>query len=51
MRMEEGENIAQYASKIKEVLSAIRSFSSHLDDETVLRKFEEHFSVSMLLEY
>ena len=25
MRMEEGENIAQYASRIKEVVSAIRS--------------------------
>ena len=38
MRMEEGENIAQYASKIKEVVSAIKSASSHLDDETILRK-------------
>ena len=38
MRMEEGENIAQYASRIKEVVSAIRSEIGVLDDETVIRK-------------
>ena len=38
MRMEEGENIAQYASRIKEVVSAIRSATSVLDDETFIRK-------------
>ena len=39
MRMEEGENIAQYASRIKEVVSAIRSETSHLDAETIISKF------------
>ena len=38
MRMEEGENIAQYACIIKEVVSAIRSYAGHLDDEIFLRK-------------
>ena len=38
MRMEEGENIAQYASRIKEVVSAIRIYIGHLDDEAILRK-------------
>ena len=36
--MEEGENIAQYASRFKEVLSAIRSATGHLDDETIISK-------------
>ena len=36
MRMEEGENIAQYVSRIKEVVSAIRSTNGHLDDEIVI---------------
>ena len=35
MRMEEGENIAQYESRIKEIVSAIRSANGTLDDETV----------------
>ena len=39
MRMEEGENISQYASRVKEVVSAIRSSAGHLDDEIVLRNF------------
>ena len=39
MRIEEGENITQYASRKKEVVSAIRSFVGHLDDETILSKF------------
>ena len=39
MRMEEGENVAQYVSRIKEVVSAIRSVVGHLDDDTILRKF------------
>ena len=38
MRMEEGENIAQYASRIKEVVSVIRSANGTLDDETINRK-------------
>ena len=38
MRMEEGENIMQYASRIKEVVSAIRSANGVLDDETINSK-------------
>ena len=38
MRMEEGENITQYTSRIKEVVSAIRSVYGNLDDETILKK-------------
>ena len=38
MRMEEGENISQYASRIKEVVNAIRSSVGHLEDETILSK-------------
>ena len=38
MRMEEVENIAQYASRIKEVVSAIRSATGHLDNKIVIRK-------------
>ena len=33
MRMEEGENIAQYVAKIKEFVSAIRGATSHIDDD------------------
>ena len=51
MRMEEGENIAQYASRIKEVVSAIRSANGTLDNETINRKFLEPYSPFMLLEY
>ena len=43
MRMEEGENIAQYTSIIKEVISAIRSVVGHLDDEIVLSNFLRTF--------
>ena len=35
MKMEEGENIFQYASRIKEVVSAIRSVNGTLDDKTI----------------
>ena len=35
MIMEEGENISVYASRIKEVVSTIRSYAGHLDDETI----------------
>ena len=38
MRMEEGENIAQYVARIKEVVSAIKDATSHIDDDTILRK-------------
>ena len=33
MRMEEGDNISQYVSRIKEVVSAIRGATSHIDDD------------------
>ena len=35
MRIEEGENISQCASRIKEVVSAIRSANGTLDDESI----------------
>ena len=35
IRMEESENSAQYASRMKEVVSAIRSLGGHLDDDTI----------------
>ena len=38
MRIEEGENISPYASRIKEVVSAISSANGVLDDETINRK-------------
>ena len=38
MRMEEGENIAQYVARIKQVVSAIRGATSHIDDDIVLSK-------------
>ena len=51
IRMEEGENIAQYASRIKEVVSAIRSVKGTQDDETVnikvLRTFLPIYSISI----
>ena len=39
IRMEEGENIAQYVARIKEVFSAIRVATGHIDDDTILIKF------------
>ena len=38
MRMEEGENIAQYIARIKEVASAIRGATGQIEDDTSLRK-------------
>ena len=38
MKMEEGENIAQYVARIKEVVSAIKGATSKIDDDTMLRK-------------
>lgn len=38
MRMEEGENFAQYVARIKEVVSAIKGATSQIDDDTMLRK-------------
>ena len=38
-RMQEGENIAQYCSRIKDVVNAIRGATSRIDDDTVLQFF------------
>ena len=38
MRMEEGENIVKYVARIKEVVSAIKGATSHIDDDTILSK-------------
>ena len=38
MRMEEGENISQYVTRIKEVVNTIRGATDNLDDDTVLTK-------------
>ena len=38
MRMEEGENVAQYVARIKEVISAIRGSNGLIDDDTFLSK-------------
>ena len=37
MRIEEGENIAQYVARIK-VVSAIRGATGLIEDDTILRK-------------
>ena len=42
MRMEEGEIVAQYVARIKEVDSAIKGSTSQIDDDTALSKFLEH---------
>ena len=36
--MEEGENISQYVARIKEVVSAIKGATGHIDDDTLLSK-------------
>ena len=36
IRMEEGENIAQYVARMKEVVSAIKGATSHIDDDTII---------------
>ena len=38
MKMEEGENIAQYVATIKEVVSAIKGATGKIDDDTILSK-------------
>ena len=38
MRMQEGENVAQYCSRIKDVFNAIRGATGTIDDDTILRK-------------
>ena len=38
MRMEEGENIAQYDARIKEVVGGIKGATRKIDDDTMLSK-------------
>ena len=37
--MEEGENVAQYGARMKEVVSAIRSLGGQLEEETINSKY------------
>ena len=39
MKMEEGENVAQYGSRMKEVVCAIRSLGGQLEEDTINRKY------------
>ena len=39
MKMEEGENVAQYGARMKEVVSAIRSLGGQLQEEIVSSKY------------
>ena len=39
MRMQEGENVAQYFSRIKAIVNAIRGSTGKIDDDTILRNF------------
>ena len=39
MKMEEGETVSQYDTRMKEVLSAIRSLGGQLEEETINRKY------------
>ena len=43
MKMEEGENAAQYGARMKEVVSAIRSLGGHLSEETICSKYLRTF--------
>ena len=43
MRMQEGENISQYYSRIKDVINEIRGATGKIDDETILRKLLRTF--------
>ena len=38
MKMEEGETVAQYVARIKEVVSAIKGVDGAIDDDTILSK-------------
>ncbi|WP_233354917.1 retrotransposon gag domain-containing protein, partial [Vibrio cholerae] len=38
MRLEEAQNVAQYFSRIKDVVNAIRGATGKIDDDTILRK-------------
>ena len=38
MKMEEGETVAQYVARIKEVVSVIKGADGAIEDDTVLRK-------------
>ena len=48
MKMEEGENVAQYGARMKEVVSAIRSLGGQLQEETVSSKYLRTLFLSML---
>ena len=39
MKMEEGDNVAQYGARMKELVSTIRSFGGQLQEEKVSRKY------------
>ena len=39
MKIEEGENAAQYGSRMKELVSAIRSLGGQLEEETINSKY------------
>ena len=43
MRMEEGENAAQYGARMKEVVSSIRSLGGQLSEETVCSRYLRTF--------
>ena len=43
MRMEDGENIVQYFSRIKDVVNVIRGANGIIDDDTILRKVLRNF--------
>ena len=39
MRMKEGENIALYVARIKEVVSVIKGATGQIDDDTIILKY------------
>lgn len=41
--MQEGENIAQYCGRLKEVINAIRGANGTIDDETIIGKVQRTF--------
>ena len=43
MKMEKGENGAQYVARMKEVVSAIRSLGGQLEEETIISKYLRTF--------
>lgn len=53
MRMQEGENVAQYFSRIKDVVNTIRGATGKIDDDTklskVLRTFLPIYSIRVFV--